>query len=108
MWEKRQNGLQNRFHEACRAAGSGLAKTDQSVWFITLSSSGTERAGGEKAGGERLRRRGEMVTAQRLRRGDFPGGPVIKSPCFHCRGTWVLSLVGELRSHVPWGQKVKT
>ena len=58
-------------------------------------------AGGEKAGGERLRRRGELVTAQRLRRGDFPGGPVIKSPCFHCRGTWVLSLVGELRSHMP-------
>lgn len=57
MWEKRQNGLQNRFHEACRAAGSGLAKTDQSVWFITLSSSGTERAGGEKAGVSVTRKR---------------------------------------------------
>lgn len=57
VWEKRQNGLQNRFHEACRAAGSGLAKTDQSVWFITLSSSGTERAGGEKAGVSVTRKR---------------------------------------------------
>ena len=58
-------------------------------------------AGGEKTGGERLRRRGEMVTAQRLRRGDFPCSPVVKSPCSHCRGAWVPSLVTKLRSHMP-------
>ena len=42
-----------------------------------------------------------MVTAQRLRRGDFPGGPVVKSWCFHCRGAWVPCLVGKPRSHMP-------
>ena len=50
VWVKRQNGLQYSFHEACRAAGRGLAKTEQSAWFITLSSSGTERAEGRKQG----------------------------------------------------------
>ena len=27
---------------------------------------------------------------------DFPGGPVVKTPCFHCRGKRVCSLVGEV------------
>ena len=36
---------------------------------------------------------------------DFPGGPVVKDLCFQCKGHWVLSLVGELRSHMPCGQK---
>ena len=27
-----------------------------------------------------------------------PGGPVVKNPCFHCKGAQVQSLVGELRS----------
>ena len=31
--------------------------------------------------------------------GDFPGGPVVRTLCFHCRGARVRSLVGELRSH---------
>ena len=32
---------------------------------------------------------------------DFPGGPVVKIPPFHCRGQWVQSLVRELRSGMP-------
>ena len=31
--------------------------------------------------------------------GVFPGGPVVKTLCFHCRGHR-FSLVGELRSHM--------
>ena len=27
---------------------------------------------------------------------DFSGGPVVKTPCFHCSGTQVRSLAGEL------------
>ena len=34
---------------------------------------------------------------------DFPGGPVVKTPCFQCRGARVQPLVGELRSHMPRG-----
>ena len=30
---------------------------------------------------------------------EFPGGPVIRTPCFHCQGHRVQSLSGELRSH---------
>ena len=30
--------------------------------------------------------------------GNFPGGPVDKTPCF--QGTWVRSLVSEVRSHI--------
>ena len=26
----------------------------------------------------------------------FPNGPVVKTPCFQCRGAWVQSLVREL------------
>ena len=29
--------------------------------------------------------------------GDFPGGPVVRTPCFHCRGPDPWS--GKLRSH---------
>ena len=29
---------------------------------------------------------------------DFPGGPVVKTPCFHYRGARVLSLVREIKS----------
>ena len=32
---------------------------------------------------------------------DFPGGSVVKTSSFHCRGAQVGSLVGELRSHMP-------
>ena len=32
---------------------------------------------------------------------DFPGGPVVKTPCFHCMGHEFKSLVGELRPHMP-------
>ena len=31
--------------------------------------------------------------------GGFPGGPVVKTLCFQCRGTQIQSLVEELRSH---------
>ena len=35
---------------------------------------------------------------------DFPGCPVVKTPCSQCKGHgWVLSVVGELRSHMPLG-----
>ena len=33
---------------------------------------------------------------------EFPGGPVVKNPPCNA-GTWVQSLVGELRSHMLWG-----
>ena len=36
---------------------------------------------------------------------DFPGGPVARTLSFHCRGSQVPPLVGELRSHVPHGWK---
>ena len=38
---------------------------------------------------------------------EFPGGPVVRTPCFHCWGPRVLSLVKELRSHKPWGSAKK-
>ena len=34
---------------------------------------------------------------------DFPGGSVVKNLHFLCRGAWVRSLVGELRSCMPLG-----
>ena len=32
--------------------------------------------------------------------GEFPGGPVARTWCFHC-WAWVVSLIGEIRSHTP-------
>ena len=32
---------------------------------------------------------------------DFPGGPVLKTPCFHCRGHGLDPWSRELRSHMP-------
>ena len=26
---------------------------------------------------------------------DFPGGPVVKTPCFHCRGHWFDPWLGN-------------
>ena len=37
----------------------------------------------------------------------FPGGPAVKTPRFHCRGTRVRSLVGELRSCMARGTAKK-
>ena len=37
-----------------------------------------------------------MQTSERP--SDFPDGPGVKIPCFQKQGTWVQSLVGELRS----------
>ena len=34
---------------------------------------------------------------------DFPGSPVVKTLCFHCRGHRVRFLVWELRVHMPQG-----
>ena len=34
---------------------------------------------------------------------DIPGGPMIKTLCFHLQGAQVQSLVGELRSHMLCG-----
>ena len=30
----------------------------------------------------------------------FPGGPVVKTPCFHCREAQIQAPVRELRSHM--------
>ena len=38
---------------------------------------------------------------------EFPGGPVVRTPSFHCWVPRVLSLVKELRSHKPWGSAKK-
>ena len=35
--------------------------------------------------------------------GNFPGGPVVKTPHFGYGGVWVQSLVRELRSYMPHG-----
>ena len=37
--------------------------------------------------------------------GDFPGGPVVKTPVFSLQGEWALSLVRGLRSQMQCGQK---
>ena len=34
---------------------------------------------------------------------EFPGGPVVRTPSFHCRGARVQSLVREPRSRMPHG-----
>ena len=41
---------------------------------------------------------------------EFPGGPVVRAPRFHCRGAWVRFLVRELGSRVLGGvaKKKKT
>ena len=31
---------------------------------------------------------------------DFPCGPEVKTLCFHCRGQWIHSLVGQLQSQM--------
>ena len=37
---------------------------------------------------------------------DFPGGPVVKTPHFQCRGLWVLSWLGTRIRQAMWhGQK---
>ena len=33
---------------------------------------------------------------------EFPGGPVVKIPGFHCQGPQIQRLVGELRSYKPY------
>jgi len=40
--------------------------------------------------------------------GDFSGGPVFQALCSHCKEVRVQSLVRELRSHRPRGQKKQT
>ena len=46
-----------------------------------------------------------LVYFKRMR--NFPGGPVVRTPCFQLQGVWVWSLVGELRSHILCGKKKK-
>jgi hypothetical protein len=38
---------------------------------------------------------------------EFPGGPVVRTPCFHRQRTWVQSLVRALRSHILQGRAKK-
>ena len=50
------------------------------------------------------------VWLKRAKKRKFPGSPVVRTPHFHCRGSRVRSLVGELRSYklcVPCGKKKK-
>ena len=48
------------------------------------------------------------------REGNFPGGPVAETLAFNAgdvgsmQGVWVRSLVWQLRSHLPLGQKTET
>ena len=52
--------------------------------------------------------RGMWPIHQKLQiRGEFPGGPVVRTPCFHCRGARVQTLVRELRFHKPHGTAKK-
>ena len=46
-----------------------------------------------------------IISVIRLRPslGDFPGGPVVRTPCFLCRGCGFDPLSGELKSHKPPG-----
>ena len=44
----------------------------------------------------------EIQSQEKKIRG-LPGGPVVKTLSFHCRGTQIRSLVQELRSHMPHG-----
>ena len=39
------------------------------------------------------------VWLKRAKKRKFPGSPVVRTPHFHCRGSRVRSLVGELRSY---------
>ena len=41
----------------------------------------------------------KMVKKEMAR--DFPGGLVLKTPCFHCRGHGLDPWSRELRSHMP-------
>ena len=38
---------------------------------------------------------------------EFPGSKVVRMLHSHYRGVWVQSLVGEIRSHMPWGTAKK-
>ena len=44
-----------------------------------------------------------MVRSSQGLVGEFPGGPVIRTLCFHCSGQQVPSLVGEPRFRKPSG-----
>ena len=41
------------------------------------------------------------------KRRDFPGGPAVMTPHFHCRGHGFDPWLGELRSHMPCGKRKK-
>ena len=40
-------------------------------------------------------------------KGDFPGGPVVRTPRFQCKGRGFNTWSGELRSHMPHGMAKK-
>ena len=69
------------------------------------------RWGGVKVWGNQFQKY-KIHPSQRRRVQDFPGGPVVRTPSFHCG---VRSLVGELRPHMlcpharaAWPKKNKT
>ena len=42
-----------------------------------------------------------IFTCSKLKHRDFPGGPMVKTPNFHCRSLGFNSWWGNLRSHIP-------
>ena len=52
-------------------------------------------------------RGGQTHIPSEAMKGNFSGGPVVKTLCFQCRAVWVQTLVGELRSHMPCGMAKK-
>ena len=42
-------------------------------------------------------------TSNKIQPWDFPGGPVVKTPSFHCKGRGFDPWLGELRSYMPFG-----
>ena len=49
------------------------------------------------------------ITLQFKRNREFPGGPVVRTQCFHCCGPRVQSLIGneDPASHTAWPKKKK-
>ena len=38
--------------------------------------------------------------------GEFPGSPVVRTPCFHCRGHGLIPGWGTKIPHVPWYSQI--
>ena len=56
---------------------------------------------------QKLKRFNTMKLAIFICYREFSGSPVVRAPCFHCRGGWVRSLMRELISHIVKPEKKK-